>query len=394
MSFPASNTAAMISSPRSVLARPRVMIVDDSVVVRGLVSRWVEEDSGLEFAGKFSNGLKAVEGVVAANPDVIILDIEMPVMNGLEALPKLIKAVPGAKVIMPSTLTQRNADISLQALSLGAADYCPKPVSNSGVSTSVEFKKELLSKVHAIAPRRRQTVQPTKVTTPLPSSPSPARPVTATATAEDVESSDKLKLRPFSTVRPRILVIGSSTGGPPAVIKVLTEIKPIIKYLPILITQHMPLTFTGIFANHIGKAIDIETKEARDGEPALSGRVYVAPGGQHMIMDRNGSKPIIRLTDGPDINFCKPAVDPLFETASKIYGPAVLACVLTGMGSDGANGAVRVADAGGSVIAQDEATSVVWGMPGATAKAGACSAILPLSKIAEQIKVLVEGRPS
>lgn len=394
MSFPASNTAAMISSPRSVLARPRVMIVDDSVVVRGLVSRWVEEDSGLEFAGKFSNGLKAVEGVVAANPDVIILDIEMPVMNGLEALPKLIKAVPGAKVIMASTLTQRNADISLQALSLGAADYCPKPVSNSGVSTSVEFKKELLSKVHAIAPRRRQTVQPTKVTTPLPSSPSPARPVTATATAEDVESSDKLKLRPFSTVRPRILVIGSSTGGPPAVIKVLTEIKPIIKYLPILITQHMPLTFTGIFANHIGKAIDIETKEARDGEPALSGRVYVAPGGQHMIMDRNGSKPIIRLTDGPDINFCKPAVDPLFETASKIYGPAVLACVLTGMGSDGANGAVRVADAGGSVIAQDEATSVVWGMPGATAKAGACSAILPLSKIAEQIKVLVEGRPS
>ncbi len=380
----------------------RVMVVDDSVVVRGLVSRWIEAAPDLEFVGKFSNGLLAVEGVIAADPDVIVLDIEMPVMSGLEALPKILKNLPTAKVIMASTLTQRNADISLKALSLGAADYCPKPVSNSGVSTSVEFQRELLQKIHAIAGpahlrRRNKNVTPSVAepektlgaltagvrTTDQSAVQKPAQPA--------VSINDKLSLRRFSSVRPRILLIGSSTGGPPAVIKVLEELQPLLKYIPVLVTQHMPKTFTGIFASHIGKATGVKAHEGQDQELIMANNIYVAPGGIHMLADRDGSKPIIRLSDGPDINFCKPAVDPMFESASKVYGPASLAVVFTGMGSDGAKGAVKVADAGGSVIAQDEASSVVWGMPGATARAGACSAILPLDKISDQITRLVQG---
>lgn len=371
----------------------RVMIVDDSVVVRGLVSRWIEEVEDLAFAGKFSNGLKAVEGVKEANPDIIILDIEMPVMDGLEALPKLIEAAPAARVIMASTLTQRNADISLKAMSLGAADYCPKPVSNSGVSTSEEFKTDLLQKIRALgkAARRarpRTAPQPDKAAAALQplAAPTPAAATETTITGHST--------RKFSPVKPRVLVIGSSTGGPPAVIKVLEELAPTLRYLPVLITQHMPATFTGIFASHIAKATGADTHEGEDGEALIAGKIYVAPGGRHMSIDRLGAKPVIKLTDGPEINYCKPAVDPLFETAATVYGPACLALVLTGMGTDGALGAVRVADAGGSVIAQDEATSIVWGMPGATAKSGACSAVLPVNQIAKQINALIEGRAS
>ena len=362
----------------------RVMIVDDSVVVRGLVSRWVEEEDGLCSVGKFSNGQKAVDGVVDADPDIIILDIEMPVMDGLQALPQILKLVPGVKVIMASTLTQRNAEISLNALSLGAADYVPKPVSNSGVTTSTEFRRDLLDKVRALGSAKQSRSK-------IPSKRVEKVNQTISKVVTNSAAPAKYNLRSFSNVRPRILVIGSSTGGPPAVMKVLEEMAPVLKYLPVLITQHMPATFTGIFAGHLGRGTGVDTKEGQDGEPLKAGNIYVAPGGKHMIIERNGAKPIIRLTDGPEVNFCKPAVDPLFDTAAKVYGAATLATVFTGMGADGAKGAVKIADAGGSVIAQDEASSVVWGMPGATAKAGACSAILPLNQIAGKLTQLIQG---
>lgn len=373
----------------------KVLIVDDSVVVRGLVSKWVGEEIGLEAVGKCSNGAKAVDEVKALNPDVIILDIEMPVMDGLEALPKILKILPGVKVIMASTLTQRNAEISLKALSLGAADYVPKPVSNSGVTTSTVFREDLLNKIKVLGEsalkqkdRKKPSIAPI-VRQPINTGSSDKSEVGAQS---DKSSANNYVLREFSKTPARILAIGSSTGGPPALIAVLEQLGPALKNIPILVTQHMPATFTKIFAEHLGRAAGIPSAEGIDGEPIMSGQIYVAPGGRHMVVERKGAFPIIRLTDGPEINFCKPAVDPLFESVSKCYGAGTLSVVLTGMGADGANGAVTIADAGGSVIAQDEATSVVWGMPGSTAKAGACASILPLKQIAPKLKQLLTGQ--
>jgi len=369
----------------------KVMIVDDSVVVRGLVSRWVEETPGMHSVGKFSNGLKAVEGVIEADPDIIVLDIEMPVMDGLEALPKILKLAPKVKIIMASTLTQRNAEISLNALSLGAADYVPKPVSNSGVTTSTAFKRDLIEKIRALA--KKSKFQPTARVQQdtRPGSNTVGVTKASVKVTNSNQNTSTYSLRSFSKVRPRIIVIGSSTGGPPAVMKVLEELVGVSKYVPILIAQHMPSTFTGIFANHIARSTGIDTHEGIDGEDISPGTIYVAPGGKHMIIERDGTKPIIRLTDDAEVNFCKPAVDPLFDAAATVYGAATLATVFTGMGVDGAAGSVKIADAGGSVIAQDEATSVVWGMPGAAAKSGSCSAILPVNQIAKQLTQLIQG---
>lgn len=387
----AQNLSARSGSAVSATNSIRVMVVDDSVVVRGLVSKWVDEEAGMVSIGKCSNGAKAVEEVKALNPDVIVLDIEMPVMDGLEALPKILKLCPGVKVIMASTLTQRNAEISLKALSLGASDYVPKPVSNSGVTTSSAFKIDLINKIKALGStllKQKAKLAPARpaIVTKAPSTEASA------AVATNVGSADGYTLREYSKKQPRILIVGSSTGGPPALISVLEELAPVLKQIPVLVTQHMPATFTKIFAEHLGRAAGLPSAEGIDGEQVHAGKIYVAPGGRHMILERKGAFPIIRLTDGPEINFCKPAVDPLFESVAKCYGATALSIVLTGMGSDGAKGAKIVADAGGSVIAQDEATSVVWGMPGATAKIGACSEVLPLKQIAPKLKQLITGQ--
>ncbi|MEP3477456.1 MAG: chemotaxis response regulator protein-glutamate methylesterase [Hyphomicrobiales bacterium] len=388
----AQNLSARSGSAVSATNSIRVMVVDDSVVVRGLVSKWVDEEAGMESIGKCSNGAKAVEEVKALNPDVIVLDIEMPVMDGLEALPKILKLCPGVKVIMASTLTQRNAEISLKALSLGASDYVPKPVSNSGVTTSSAFKIDLINKIKALGStllKQKAKIAPARPAVVTAKTPT-AQPTTAVSPSAG--SADGYTLREYSKKPPRILIVGSSTGGPPALISVLEELAPALKQIPVLVTQHMPATFTKIFAEHLGRAAGLPSAEGIDGEQVHSGKIYVAPGGRHMILERKGAFPIIRLTDGPEVNFCKPAVDPLFESVAKCYGATTLSIVLTGMGSDGAKGAKIVADAGGSVIAQDEATSVVWGMPGATAKIGACSEVLPLKQIAPKLKQLITGQ--
>lgn len=371
----------------------RVMIVDDSVVVRGLVSRLVEEEKGLIAVGKYSNGQKAVEAITSVNPDVVILDIEMPVMNGMEALPEILKLSPGVAVVMASTLTQRNAEISLKALSLGAADYLPKPVSNSGVTTSSNFRNDLIVKIKALGERRKKIRAETAGQRPMQPAASRAAPLASPAAIGTQSSppATPYSMRKVSRLLPRVLLIGSSTGGPPALTGILEALAPSLKNIPVLITQHMPATFTGIFAGHLAKASGLVASEAVDGEPLKNGRIYVAPGGYHMTIDRKGASSIISITDGPEVNFCKPAVDPLFTSAARFYGASALAVVLTGMGADGAKGAVDIANAGGTVIAQDEATSVVWGMPGATAKAGACSRILPLQDIADNLKKLIRG---
>ena len=356
----------------------KVMVVDDAVVIRGLISRWLSEDSALEVVSTQRTGAGAVNDLVHSDPDVVVLDIEMPEMDGLTALPKLLQLKRNLVVIMASTLTQRNAEASMKALSLGAKDYVPKPEGNHGVTTSTEFRRELVEKVKALGATalRRASAAAARATRP----------------AADVHAAHPPKqfaLRPFSKVVPRILAIGSSTGGPQALNHLLNGLSNTISRVPVVITQHMPATFTATLASHLAKASGMPAAEGQDGELLQAGHIYVAPGGHHMLLEGTGVAPKIKLTTDPPVNFCRPAVDPLFESVSKLYGPAVLSLVLTGMGSDGAIGARIIADAGGSVIAQDEASSVVWGMPGATANIGACAAILPLNDIATKVRSIL-----
>ena len=370
--------------PTAHIQTIKVVVVDDSAVVRGLVSRWVDEDPNLEVCGRFSNGQLAVDGVARSAPDVIILDIEMPVMDGLTALPALLKNVPGVKVIMASTLTRKNAEISLKALSLGATDYIPKPESNSGITTSSDFREELIRKIKAVVPAK---------SAPPAAAPQRSGEAGTVQPAGMPESSDKPKytLRAFSTVKPRILTIGSSTGGPQALAKVIEDMAPSLAGVPVVITQHMPATFTSILAERLGRVANLPAKEGDDGEILRPGHIYVARGGFHMSVVAKDGQQALRVYDGPVVNYCKPAVDPLFESIAGIYGPAALALVLTGMGNDGAAGGKVIADAGGSVIAQDAETSVVWGMPGATAAAGACAAVLSIDDIGRKAVSLLSG---
>lgn len=368
----------------------QVMIVDDSAVVRGLVSRWIDENPDMEVCGRYPNGQLALGGVERCNPDVILLDIEMPVMDGLTALPELLKLRPESKVIIASTLSRRNAEISLKALSLGATDYIPKPESNRGITTSREFREELVRKIRAVCGSTQDIdagVEDHVAEAPVAEAKSgiPAR------TDKAPVDTGAIQLRSFSMVTPRILVVGSSTGGPQALAKLMEAIAPSTAHLPIVITQHMPPTFTSILAEHLARISGRTSKEGEDGELIQPGCIYVAPGGNHMKLIRKNEQIALSIYDGPLINFCKPAVDPMFESAAELYGSAVLGLVLTGMGNDGANGALAIADAGGAVIAQDEATSVVWGMPGATARAGACAAVLPLAEIGQRVTTLLRG---
>jgi len=372
----------------------RVMIVDDAVVVRGLVSRWVGEEPGLKIVASLRTGREAVDQLLRHEPDVVILDIDMPDLNGIEALPLLLEKRRDLVVIMASTLTRRNAEISLRALSLGAADYVPKPATNREVTTSASFRRELIEKVRQLGRRRRRSAEArARIVEAAPGG--LARPKIALAGAPAIAPSHghstDFKLRPFALTPPRALLIGSSTGGPQALTALIARLAPVIERAPVLITQHMPPTFTTILAEHLGRASGAPAREADDGEPILPGRIYLAPGGRHMKVARRDSQPVISLDDGPLINFCRPAVDPLFSSAAPVWGVALLGVILTGMGSDGTHGAEDVAAAGGSVIAQDEATSVVWGMPGAAANAGVCSAVLPLEEIGPRIARLFRG---
>jgi two-component system chemotaxis response regulator CheB len=362
----------------------RVMVVDDAVVVRGLVSRWIEEEPGLVLAASLRNGRDAVDQLERVDPDVLILDIEMPVLDGISALPLMLAKKRDLVVIMASTLTRHNAEISLKALSLGAADYIPKPETNRGVTTSATFRRELIEKIRELGARRKRRRVPPRSTL--------ATPAPALQRAADPTAS--IMLRPFAPTMPRALVIGSSTGGPQALTAVVSNLRGLLARVPVLITQHMPPTFTTILAEHIARAAASKAHEGVDGEPVLPGTIYVAPGGKHMQAVRRDNAIFIALDDGPLVNYCKPAVDPLFRSAAAAWGPAVLAVILTGMGSDGAKGGAEIVAHGGSVIAQDEATSVVWGMPGAAAHAGICSAVLPLDQIAPKITRLFSGERS
>src|ERR1700736_3283456 len=384
------SVALTSSTPISTRQEPlRVMVVDDSVVIRGLISRWIEAEPDMVVATTLRTGLDAVNQLERVNPDVAVLDIEMPELDGISALPLLLAKKRNLIIIMASTLTRRNAEISFKALSLGASDYIPKPESTREPAAAETFRHDLIQKIRHLGAKVRRAV-PASPSPPLapaldrPREPLPLPPLAPVAQPQ-------LMRRAFSMQAPRALLIGSSTGGPQALMTLVTELGPVIDRFPVLITQHMPPTFTTILAEHLARSSRRPAHEGVDGEIVKPGHIYLAPGGRHMRVVRRGSDAAIALDDGPPVNFCKPAVDPLFTSAINVWQGGVLAVVLTGMGSDGMRGGEEIVAAGGRVIAQDEASSVVWGMPGAAAHAGICAAILPLNQIAPKLVRVFSG---
>jgi two-component system chemotaxis response regulator CheB len=388
------------SAPAAVRAVPaaerqiRVMIVDDAVVARSMMTRWIDAEPDMMIAASARSGREALDRIEATDPDVVLLDVDMPELDGITALPLLLRKQRDLVVIMVSTLTRRSAELSLRALSLGATDYIPKPETTYEAMTSAAFRRELIDKVRNLGRKRVIAREPAP---PLvPDEPASAKPATQHRVAERAPRRPErvqIALRPFSSALPRALLIGSSTGGPQALSTVIEKLPAAIDRAPVLITQHMPPMFTTVLAEHLSRVSGRGAHEADDGEPVLAGGIYVAPGGRHMRVVRDGELVKIALDDEPPINFCKPSVDPLFASAAEVWGPSALALILTGMGSDGTKGAAEIVAAGGSVIAQDEATSVVWGMPRSVAQAGLCSAVLPLNQIAGKIlSLLVGGR--
>ncbi len=394
----------------------RVMIVDDSSVVRGLLTRLLETQPDVEVVSSVSDGQMAVNALRRSPVDVVILDIEMPRMDGLTALPLLLEALPGVQVIVASTLTEKNAEISLKALERGAADYLTKPTSAHGLGSMEAFNRQLVEKVIALGYANRDTGRPTKspLVPPRRIAPSPdykpssrpsgrqyrpsvrpSRPKVRVIERSTKEMDDariftkaepkEIVLRAAGRTRPEILTIGSSTGGPQALFQVLRDIGS-DPGVPILITQHMPPTFTKILAEHASRASGLPCKEAEDGEPLERGHVYIAPGDYHMLIKVRNDRQVIAINQDPPVNFCRPAVDPMLRSVVELYGSRILNVILTGMGADGMLGSQAIVDAGGTIIAQDELTSIVWGMPGAVATRGLCSAVLPIDQIGGHVR--------
>lgn len=363
----------------------RVMLVDDSAVVRSLMVQVLATDPTIKVAASAANGQLAVQLFRMSDIQVIVMDIEMPVMDGLTAIPKLLEIDPDARIIIASTLSQRNAEISLKAMGLGAVDYIPKPTSPLDIGVGGDFRRELLAKIKSHGARRLNQQRTRPAADPRARTLIDQRPA--------AQAASKIVLRQPGSLRPRVLAIGSSTGGPQALLSFLRDI-PKTLGVPIVITQHMPATFTAVLAQHIERACGWRCQEGFDGAILSPGTIHVAPGGHHVVVEGNASKLTVRLTQTPPENFCRPSVDPMMQSLVKTVGGNVLAVMLTGMGSDGLSGFGKVVAAGGTVIAQDEETSVVWGMPGAVANAGLCAAVLPLAKLAPYVIQFIEKTKS
>lgn len=386
-------TAIARPSGTAPAAPYRVMIVDDSAVIRGFLIRWLDAEPDIEVVAIANNGAHALREFDRACPELVILDIEMPEMDGLTALPALVSRDPDVQVIMASTLTRRNADVSLRALAMGAADYIAKPESTRVVNEKELFQKSLVEKIRALGATRRAReaergkLRPRPAPTAAPMV-APLRP----AMPKPPARSTAISLRPLPLVpAPKAIAIGASTGGPQALFKLFELLNGKID-LPIFITQHMPETFTAILAEHLNKIYDKECVEAKDGQKVSRNGVYVAPGNWHMTVVGQGGDYYIRLNQEPPENFCRPSVEPMLRSLHACFGANLLTVMLTGMGHDGLDGCKLLAEAGAVLIAQDEATSVVWGMPGAVANAGICNRVLPLQEIPQSIQDIINGR--
>ena len=341
----------------------RVVVVDDSALVRKLIVTALSEADDIEVVGTARDGLDAVDKVAELRPDVVTLDIEMPNLDGLGALTRMREINPRLPVIMFSTLTERGAAATLEALSRGASDYVTKPSNTGSVRQGLEsVRDQLIPRIRALVGMRQLApVQRPKPPVPV------ARPASAIATGAV-----------------RALLIGCSTGGPDALARLLPEL-PADLGVPVLVVQHMPPVFTTMLAQRLDKLAKLSVREAVDGDVPQAGEVLIAPGDWHLRLRTSAGRPVVALDQGPQENFCRPAVDALFRSAAEVYGGHAVAAVLTGMGQDGLIGVQLLHEKGVRVLVQDEESSVVWGMPGAVAHAGLADEILPLPTLAQHL---------
>ena len=371
---------AAVRAPAGASGEPpiRVMLVDDSGVSRALMERWLSE-AGVEIVAAARNGEEARDLIAKARPDTVLLDIEMPKLCGMTVLPELLERLPGVRVVMASTLSQRGARITIEAMQLGAADAIAKPAGGWASSGAPEFRAELIRKVKALgrrdeAPRAKRPL--TSVAAAAPAGPAP-----------QPQQAKPAKPAQHAGPKPDIVVIGSSTGGPNALFKMLSGF-PAPPTAPILIAQHMPPTFTAIFGEHLGRLSGLDAAEAVHGEALLPGRIYIAPGGRHLEVIRSVGGGTVLLSDAPPENFCRPSVNPLFRSAAA-WGSGALGFMLTGMGSDGLEGSRSLKAGGARLLVQDAETSVVWGMPGTVARAGLADAVMPLDELTQHLHAQV-----
>ena len=356
--------------------RARVLIVDDSALIRQMLSRILASDAGIEVVGVASDPFIARERIKQLHPNVLTLDVEMPRMDGLAFLRNLIRLHP-MPVVMVSSLTERGADVTMEALEIGAVDFVSKPKIDIA-HTLDDYGEELIAKVKAAARARL----------PDPST-RPPRPKVAPALAvEPKYSADAVIKRrtgakPFKTTE-QILAIGASTGGTEAIKEVLLELPADAPGT--LITQHIPPVFSSSFAARLNELSAMRVCEARDGEPVLRGCAYLAPGDRHLLLDRDGARYLCRLSDGAPVNRHKPSVDVMFRSVAQNAGGNALGVILTGMGDDGASGLLEMREAGAPTVAQDEQSSVVWGMPDEAVRRGAAEKVLPLTRVAAYLR--------
>jgi two-component system chemotaxis response regulator CheB len=359
-------------------SRPlRVLICDDSATIRHILSTTLASDPGVRIAGAAVNGQACLEMLAAGDlPDVVLLDVEMPVMDGLTALREIRRLHPRLPVVMFSSLTERGAKATVDALVAGANDYVAKPVGLNPEEVASRIRGEVLTRIKQVVARGRS----------LPP-PSPSAGLLLKGSA--------MPLRPKRAgSQPAVtgVVIAVSTGGPAALAEVLPACVPAAR-VPILIVQHMPATFTGRLAERLGAACGRPVREGTDGMPVATDAIILAPGGRHMELAGTAAAPRIRLTDAAAENSCRPSADVLFRTAVRLWGGGTLGVVLTGMGRDGLAGSRAIVEAGGAVIAQDEFTSVVWGMPGEVVRAGLADVVLPLGQVGPEIALRLGRRP-
>ncbi len=341
----------------------RVLIVDDSALVRRILAEMLSSDPALEVVGAAADAFAAREMIKTLNPDVLTLDVEMPRMDGVTFLKNLMRLHP-MPVVMVSSLTEYGAEVTLDALSVGAVEYLAKPRIDIA-ATLVEYRDELIAKVKAAARARVRRYQPPA-----------ANARTAVPSAAMFRTTD------------RIIAIGASTGGTEAIKEVLIELPADCP--GVVIAQHIPKAFSLPFANRMDRSCGMTVCEAQDGQQIVPGHVYIAPGDRHLRVARDGARYLCRLEDGDPINRHKPSVDALFESVARNVGRNAVGVLLTGMGRDGAAGLKQVREAGGRTIAQDEATSVVWGMPGEAVQIGAAAEVLPIGAIARRVLAMVE----
>ncbi len=363
---PAKDYSPRQSSAADVRVAPiRLFLVDDSMVIRTLVSSWIEQEPDLELAGVATDGAEAVQLIAGLQADVCILDLEMPIMGGLEALPKLLRLRPELKVLIASRLSHAGADATLRSLEAGAADYLPKPEA-SALHGADGFRRELLTKVRELgraSPKGR------------------ASPGARSA-----------RLRPVAPASraPEVLALAASTGGPPVLRRFLDSL-PRDYQQTVVIVQHMPSAFIELLAVQLSKTSGVPVSVAAAGMILEPGRAYLAPGDHHLRVARRGEQLVAEIDQGPPENYCRPAADVLFRSVAKTCGARAIGVVLTGMGRDGWAGAEAVTRAGGVVLAQDEATSVVWGMPGGVVEAGLASVVGPVDRLAAATLRLSKG---